>query len=504
MPVPPRSAVPSPSGSMAAPAGTSHEGIMKDNLRQVEVLTFRFLLFCAAVILLYSVSVALIAPLAAQQVKFGGQFAPALDATRGFLLGAGSYLAVLTAAVAVGGFLGFLFGIPRLLQRAPQVEPVSPSPPSVNEKLAGLPAETGQISRFAGNTNLEDISDWLTKIIVGLGLTQAHNIYDAFVGAQSHFASYAMDNTAGASAMFAAIVLSGLVAGFLFFYLETRTRLTILLASADHFERNLSPAHKALAYTVHTVEKDALLDKVRITRESPDPGQPTDLDRQVAKVPFTELRTVGELTAWGAAQERIGNAAEAERAFQAALTLDAENPKLYLALASVRQRRGENEQAAKVLNDATEKFSDNAAVLKDTLLTALYVPAPTGYTTALSAAEQLKRNFPASMEDPQVQLWIAAANGQKYANLKDGPESEVARAAALEAVRRVTELAPDPENRTRITLRKIFNPAAEGSNPTENDLEVFKDDPAFQEFIKPKPQNLQFQEPQPQKPQSED
>lgn len=502
MPIPPRKAVPSPTGSAAASAGTSHEDIMKANLHQVEVLSFRFLLFCAAVIVLYSFSVALVAPPAAQQVQFDGEFAPAFGTARGFLLGVGSYLAVLTAAVAVGGLLGFLFGIPRLLQRMPQVEPVAASPLSIgNEKLAGPASETGQLSRFAGNTNLEDISDWLTKIIVGLGLTQAHNIYKAFVDAQSQFATSAMGDTAGASAMFAAIVLSGLVAGFLFFYLETRTRLTILLASADHFERNLSPAHKALAYTVHTVEKDALLDKVRITRESPDAGTPTDMDRQIARVPFSELRTVGEFTAWGAAQERIGNAAEAERAFQAALALDGENPKIYLALASVRQRRGESEQAAKVLTDATEKFSDNAAVLKDTLLTALYVPPPTGYTTALAAADQLRRNFPESMDDPQVQLWIAAANGQKFANLKDGPERETARTAALEAVRRVIALSPDPESRVRITLRKIFNPAAEGSNPTENDLEVFKDDPAFQELIKPKPENPQQQDPQPQHPQ---
>ena len=159
------------------------------------------------------------------------------------------------------------------------------------------------------------------------------------------------------------------------------------------------------------------------------------------------------------------------------------------------------EQAAKVLTDATEKFSDNAAVLKDTLLTALYVPPPTGYTTALAAADQLRRNFPESMDDPQVQLWIAAANGQKFANLKDGPEREAARTAALEAVRRVIALSPDPESRVRITLRKIFNPAAEGSNPTENDLEVFKDDLAFQELIKPKPENPQPQDPRPQHPQ---
>ncbi len=499
MPIPPRNAVPSPPRPETAPAGASPEEKMKDYLQGVEWLTLRFLICCGGVIVFYSLAVGPIAPLSAQQVKLGDQVVPYADAMRGLLLGLGSYLAVLAAAVAIGGLLGFLFGIPRLLQRMPPVaRATSSGPPGSDDRQGEPPAAEIRAARFAGNTNLEEISDWLTKIIVGLGLTQADNIYKAFLGAQARFAANAMGGAAGASAMFAAIALSGLVAGFLFFYLETRTRLSILLVSADH---SMSPDLRVLDSTVKTTGKDALLDKVRITRESPDAGTPTDTDRQIARVPFSELRTVGEFTAWGTAQERIGNAAEAERAFQAALALDSENPKIYLALASVRQRRGANEQAAKVLTDATEKFSNNATVLKDTLLTALYVPAPTGYTTALAAADQLRRNFPESMDDPQVQLWIAAANGQKFANLKDGPEREAARTAALEAVRRVIALSPDPESRVRITLRKIFNPAAEGSNPTENDLEVLKDDLAFQELIKPKPQDPQTQDPQPQHPQ---
>lgn len=497
MPIPPRTAVQSPSGSAAASAESKHEEKMKDYLQGVERLTFRFLLCCGAVIFFYSLAVAPVAPLATQQVMPGGQIASYMDAARGLLLSLGSYLAVLAAAVAIGGLLGFLFGIPRLLQRMPPVVRTTPSGPGgSDDKRSEPPAEASPASRFAGNTNLEEISDWLTKIIVGLGLTQADNIYQAFLDAQDRFAANAMGGAAGACAMFAAIVLSGLVAGFLFFYLETRTRLTILLVSADH---SMSPEQQMLDRTVEATGKDAILDEVRITHGSALAGEPTDTDRQIAKVPFSDLRTVGEFTAWGAAQERIGNAAEAERAFQAALALDPENPKIYLALASVRQRRGAGEQAAKVLTDAAEKFSDNAAVLKDTLLTALYVPAPTGYTTALAAADQLRRNFPESMDDPQVQLWIAAANGQKYAHLKDGPEKEAAKAAALEAVRRVTELAPDPESRVRITLRKIFNPAAEGSNPTENDLEVFKDEREFQERIKPQPQAAPPEAPQPAK-----
>src|SRR6266498_647278 len=59
-------------------------------------------------------------------------------------------LAIAGAALMIGGFLGFLFGIPR----------------------------TGTVieSDVHGNTNLEQISDWLTKILVGVGLTQISEI----------------------------------------------------------------------------------------------------------------------------------------------------------------------------------------------------------------------------------------------------------------------------------------------------------------------------------------
>src|SRR5215207_3296326 len=55
------------------------------------------------------------------------------------------------AAFGVGALVGFLFGIPRRFQR----EGSDPA-------LGGLVV----------NTNLEQISDWLTKIIVGVGLVE--------------------------------------------------------------------------------------------------------------------------------------------------------------------------------------------------------------------------------------------------------------------------------------------------------------------------------------------
>lgn len=76
-------------------------------------------------------------------------------------------LFVAGVALATGGMAGFLFGIPRSAQ-----EP---------QGSAGLPLE--QASEYKVNTNLEQISDWLTKIIVGIGLTQLGTVPPSFMAA---------------------------------------------------------------------------------------------------------------------------------------------------------------------------------------------------------------------------------------------------------------------------------------------------------------------------------
>jgi len=45
----------------------------------------------------------------------------------------------------------------------------------VPRSLQEVPSANGQPG-YSGNTNLEQISDWLTKILVGVGLTQLREI----------------------------------------------------------------------------------------------------------------------------------------------------------------------------------------------------------------------------------------------------------------------------------------------------------------------------------------
>jgi hypothetical protein len=133
------------------------------------------------------------------------------------------------AALVVGVFLGFLFGIPRSLQ--------TENPPGADpQKNAGTPAESSQQTpkaQYKANTNLEQISDWLTKILVGVGLTQLNNLPDLFVRAGDYFGSPLGNSSDSSSRIAIAIILFFSICGFLFGYLWTRLFLGRELAIAD-------------------------------------------------------------------------------------------------------------------------------------------------------------------------------------------------------------------------------------------------------------------------------
>ena len=73
--------------------------------------------------------------------------------------------AVIILAISISGFLlGFIFGIPRSVRFRFD---------KIKDKFANL---EGNDNVLADNTNLEEISDWVTKIIIGLTLIEGRKI----------------------------------------------------------------------------------------------------------------------------------------------------------------------------------------------------------------------------------------------------------------------------------------------------------------------------------------
>lgn len=127
------------------------------------------------------------------------------------------------AFFAVGALVGLLFGVPRSLQ-----EKASPSGGSAGGTgAAAQPAAAkgnDASDRFRDNTNLEEISDWLTKIIVGLGLANLAKIPDELRGLARYFADFCGTDNCESAAM--AMVIYFFVCGFFLGYLMTRLYLT--------------------------------------------------------------------------------------------------------------------------------------------------------------------------------------------------------------------------------------------------------------------------------------
>ncbi|MGW6913229.1 hypothetical protein ACWGB8_05310 [Kitasatospora sp. NPDC054939] len=123
----------------------------------------------------------------------------------------GGGLVVAGAAAVVGAALGFLFGVPRMRGGGEQ------------------PQGSGS---YVPNTNLEQVSDWLTKVLLGVGLTQLGSLGERLDRLGTALAP-ALGGESGTAPFAAALVLYFLLFGFLAGWLVTRLLLPQVLSDAD-------------------------------------------------------------------------------------------------------------------------------------------------------------------------------------------------------------------------------------------------------------------------------
>lgn len=117
------------------------------------------------------------------------------------------------SSFAIGGFLGFIFGIPSLLQ---------------NQNLPST-----KVTTFKYNDNLIQISDWLTKVIVGVGLVELTRIPRYLLKACTVLGkNLGEDPTWGRNASLV-IILYFFCFGFLILYFWTRTDFTKIIKLTD-------------------------------------------------------------------------------------------------------------------------------------------------------------------------------------------------------------------------------------------------------------------------------
>ncbi len=140
-------------------------------------------------------------------------------------------LSLMTAgsALLAGGLLGFLFGVPHTREVEPDQQKSADLGHSKSELEEGdsKPRQTA----YKPNTSLEQISDWLSKIIVGVGLVEIKTI-PTQLRALAKYLATGSDRKNAESVLLTTIVYFA-VCGFVFGFLWARIYLRKWFKEAD-------------------------------------------------------------------------------------------------------------------------------------------------------------------------------------------------------------------------------------------------------------------------------
>jgi hypothetical protein len=128
------------------------------------------------------------------------------------------------ASLVVGAVLGFLFGIPR-------------SNSGASAKAEGW---------FKSSTSLEEISDWLTKILVGLSLVELGKLEHS-ISRLVAFLGPSLAPARDQNAVTLGILTLYGVSGFIIFYLGTRVYVAPAFAAVEEQLRNREAEVEAAA-----------------------------------------------------------------------------------------------------------------------------------------------------------------------------------------------------------------------------------------------------------------
>lgn len=224
----------------------------------------------------------------------------------------GAFFKVLAIGIGVAGasamvawLLGLLFGIPRSIANggvtvaavAPPPAPAQAGTPPAAGTTATSAASTGAPTSRV-NTNLEDVSDWLTKTLIGVGLTQLGSLPHSLWHYATIVDQASLKSEGGGAVFILSISLAGGAGGFWVGYVTTRTLLTQLFSLFDR---------PSLGDVSAAADPDNLtLGADRKPMASNDPAVKA-ADEKLRNVSLRTLSAPTDIAAWGAAQARALN-----------------------------------------------------------------------------------------------------------------------------------------------------------------------------------------------------
>jgi len=173
------------------------------------------------------------------------------------------------ACFVTGGLIGFLFGIPKVRQRQ-----------------ASDAENGGKQEGIQQNTNLEQISDWLTKVLVGVGLAQLGVMGTKYQEISVLVAS-GIGETSSDQVFVMVLLLYFLVCGFFFGYLGTRLLLPKAFREVDQIQEFLGNFISTLDTVEPKIDNPEALKVMKEQRENAERqlgtlmGEPGKRDRML-------------------------------------------------------------------------------------------------------------------------------------------------------------------------------------------------------------------------------
>lgn len=133
----------------------------------------------------------------------------------------------------IGALTGFIFSIPKIIS-GNNTAPVPTDPKNLNDPSTR--------NRIEENTNLTQISDWLTKVLIGPGLVQLKEVPKFVVHVERVMGLGIQKNTTisieTAISICAAIILYFVTRGFISGYLVMKLVLTERFATSEKPSNN--------------------------------------------------------------------------------------------------------------------------------------------------------------------------------------------------------------------------------------------------------------------------
>jgi tetratricopeptide (TPR) repeat protein len=384
----------------------------------------------------------------------------------------------------VTGFVvGFLFGFPKLVtDERPATERIAqPEPSTPTAKAAAAQPASGFAHRLAINTNLEQVSDWLTKIIVGVGLvelknapafvTRAGRYFGAGFGGGPDVAAFNERLAAAILVFFGGI---GLLAGYL---------LTRMFFSAAFRRADVGTVGDEEAKAVADTPLESEGRKIELSAAA------KAISARLARASREEVEGSAEgLAAWARVQFDNGQYEDAITAYANAVKLSPSDPRLrYVYAIALKYGQRPTAEYWQQLEEARQLARSNPdadlrrQVVVAYTFNALYLDPPTGFERARDAAIEYVGN---TQNLPSGDVWfnLACAYGQQYAHETQRtppPDSRVLqelRAKSLEALKRALEINPQLIPRAQEMLQ--------GRAREDDDLNAFSGDADFRAAAK--------------------